>query len=104
MAFCRKLCGLVGQGVLKDSVIGRSNEAFQMLNSFRYMSTKLFVGGLSWGTDDQTLKEAFASFGNVIEARVITDRDTGRSRGFGFVSFESDQSASEAVAGMDGQV
>ncbi|XP_074575411.1 glycine-rich RNA-binding protein 4, mitochondrial-like [Curcuma longa] len=103
MAFCRKLCGLVGQGIRKDSIIGGSNESFQMLNSLRYMSTKLFVGSLSWSTDDNSLKEAFDSFGNVIEARVITDRDTGRSRGFGFVNFDSDESASNAVAGMDGR-
>ncbi|XP_074574035.1 glycine-rich RNA-binding protein 4, mitochondrial-like [Curcuma longa] len=103
MAFCRKLCGLVGQGVLKNSVIGRSNEAFQMLNSVRYMSATLFVGGLNWGTDNQTLKEAFSSYGNVTEARIVISRGTGRSRGFGFVSFESDQSASDAMAGMNGQ-
>ncbi|KAG6493065.1 hypothetical protein ZIOFF_048039 [Zingiber officinale] len=103
MAFCRKLSGLVGQGILKNSIIGGSNESFQMLNSVRYMSTKLFVGGLSWGTDDNALKEAFDSFGNVIEARVVTDRDTGRSRGFGFVNFDNDKSANDALAGMDGQ-
>ena len=50
------------------------------------MGNKLFVGGLSWGTDDQSLGEAFAAHGTVEEARVITDRDSGRSRGFGFVT------------------
>uniref|UniRef100_A0A7N0V781 RRM domain-containing protein n=1 Tax=Kalanchoe fedtschenkoi TaxID=63787 RepID=A0A7N0V781_KALFE len=73
-----------------------------MLNAVRDMSTKLFVGGLSWGTDDQSLKDAFSTYGEVIDARVITDRDTGRSRGFGFVSYADDQSASAAL-GMDGQ-
>jgi hypothetical protein len=67
------------------------------------MAKKLFVGGLSWGTTDQTLRQAFEAFGEVTEARVITDRETGRSRGFGFVSFSDDASADEAVAGMDGQ-
>jgi len=67
------------------------------------MSTKLFVGGLSWGTNDQSLKEAFSSFGEVTEARVITDRDTGRSRGFGFVNFSNSDDAKEAVTKMDGQ-
>ena len=53
------------------------------------MSNKLFVGGLSWGTDDQSLHEAFSQHGTVQEARVITDRETGRSRGFGFVTMSS---------------
>ncbi|WP_368902041.1 RNA recognition motif domain-containing protein, partial [Escherichia coli] len=44
-------------------------------------SSKIFVGGLSYGTDDQSLREAFAKYGDVVEARVILDRDTGRSRG-----------------------
>ncbi len=63
---------------------------------------KLFVGGLSWGTTDDTLREAFSRFGNVADAKVITDRETGRSRGFGFVSFDDDGAATEAVKQMDG--
>src|SRR5688572_9291600 len=49
------------------------------------MGTKLFVGGLSWNTSDEALREAFSAFGTVSEAKVISDRETGRSRGFGFV-------------------
>ncbi|MCA9544251.1 MAG: RNA-binding protein, partial [Myxococcales bacterium] len=49
------------------------------------MSNKLFVGGLAWATDDNSLRNAFESFGEVTEAKVILDRETGRSRGFGFV-------------------
>ncbi|XWS13357.1 hypothetical protein CRYUN_Cryun36dG0030700 [Craigia yunnanensis] len=77
-----------------------------MLNSIRCMSTsgkKLFIGGLSYGTDDQSLREAFSGFGDVTEARIIMDRDTGRSRGFGFVNFADDESASSALSAMDGQ-
>ncbi|KAJ1286806.1 hypothetical protein BS78_03G380300 [Paspalum vaginatum] len=74
-----------------------------VFNAARLMSTKLFVGGLSWGTNDQTLREAFSTFGEVTEARVITDRETGRSRGFGFVSFTSSDEAKSAVEQMDGQ-
>ncbi|KAJ6424200.1 hypothetical protein OIU84_025056 [Salix udensis] len=59
--------------------------------------------GLPWSTDDQTLRDAFSGYGEVTEARVIMDRETGRSRGFGFVSFDSTESASEAVSAMDGQ-
>jgi len=63
---------------------------------------KLFVGGLSWNTDDNGLKGAFDRFGEVVEAKVITDRDTGRSRGFGFVTFAEGEAASKAVEEMDG--
>ena len=66
------------------------------------MSSKLFVGGLSWGTDDQSLATAFESFGTVNEAKVITDRDSGRSRGFGFVTFSEASAATDAIAKMDG--
>ena len=51
------------------------------------MSNKLFVGGLAWATSDDTLRQHFETFGDVSEAKVITDRDTGRSRGFGFVTW-----------------
>ena len=66
------------------------------------MSNKLFVGGLSWDTDDHSLAAAFAPFGTVSEAKVISDRDTGRSRGFGFVTFETSDDAQKAIAEMDG--
>lgn len=67
------------------------------------MSKKLFVGGLSWDTSDASLNAAFERFGPVIEAKVITDRDTGRSRGFGFVTFEAPADADTAMEQMDGQ-
>lgn len=66
------------------------------------MPKKLFVGGLSWGTNDEGLRAAFEEFGPVTEARVITDRETGRSRGFGFVGFDSDDDAAKAQEAMDG--
>jgi cold-inducible RNA-binding protein len=66
------------------------------------MSSKLFVGGLSWETSDQSLAAAFQQFGPVTEAKVITDRDTGRSRGFGFVTFDAPADAEKAIAEMDG--
>ncbi|HSC85627.1 MAG TPA: RNA-binding protein [Polyangiaceae bacterium] len=66
------------------------------------MGKKLFVGGLSWGTDDQSLRSAFEKFGVVEEATVIADRDTGRSRGFGFVTFVDESAAEQAVNGMNG--
>lgn len=66
------------------------------------MSKKLFVGGLSWGTTDQGLSTAFAQYGDVLEAKVIMDRETGRSRGFGFVTFSDPGAADRAIAEMDG--
>ncbi len=65
------------------------------------MSKKLFVGSLSWNTDDNGLQEAFAPFGEISEAKVITDRDSGRSRGFGFVTFEDDEAADKAIAALN---
>ena len=66
------------------------------------MAKKLFVGGLSWDTNDDGLRQAFASYGEITEAKVITDRDTGRSRGFGFVTFAQDDDAKTAISKMDG--
>lgn len=67
------------------------------------MSKKLFVGGLAWATTDARLNEAFESFGSIIEAKVITDRETGRSRGFGFVTFTEESMAEAAMEAMNGQ-
>ena len=67
------------------------------------MGNKLFIGGLSWGTTDEDLQAAFGAFGTVTEAKVITDRETGRSRGFGFVTFSSSDEAAQAIAEMDGK-
>ncbi len=66
------------------------------------MSNKIFVGGLSWDTSDASLRQAFEAYGSVVEAKVISDRDTGRSRGFGFVTFESPADAQAAIEEMDG--
>ena len=62
------------------------------------MSNKLFVGGLAWATDSEALKTAFSEYGEVEEAKVVTDRDTGRSRGFGFVTFTDEEAAKNALA------
>ena len=68
------------------------------------MSTKLFVGSLSWNTTSNELRDAFAACGDVVDAKVITDRDTGRSRGFGFVTYESEQGATRAIETLDGSM
>ncbi|GMY32057.1 glycine-rich RNA-binding protein 2, mitochondrial-like [Fagus crenata] len=99
MAFCNKVGGLLRLNLSQN---GQAPIA-SMLNSVRYMSSKLFIGGLSYSTDEQSLKDAFSGFGDVVDAKVIVDRDTGRSRGFGFVNFTSDESATSALSAMDGQ-
>lgn len=66
------------------------------------MSSKLFVGGLSWDTNDAGLNQAFSRFGSVTDAKVILDRDTGRSRGFGFVTLGDATQAEAALREMDG--
>ena len=67
------------------------------------MAVKLFVGGLSFSTSSDRLREVFAAIGNVESARVVTDRDTGRSRGFGFVEMATEQDAQQAVSCLNGQ-
>ena len=61
------------------------------------MSKKLFIGSLAWGTTDDSLQAHFASCGTVASAKVVTDRDSGRSRGFGFVEFDDDKEADQAI-------
>jgi len=61
------------------------------------MATKLFVGSLSWNVNDDQLKDFFAAAGTVVSASVIVDRDTNRSKGFGFVEMSSDDEAKAAV-------
>ena len=64
---------------------------------------RCFVGGLAWATDSESLQLAFASYGDVVDSKVITDRETGRSRGFGFVTFSTEQSMLEAIENMNGK-
>ena len=63
---------------------------------------KLYVGNLSWNVNDDSLRAAFAEFGEVVSAQVAMDRMTGRSRGFAFVEFANAEDAAKAVAGLDG--
>jgi RNA recognition motif-containing protein len=67
------------------------------------MANKLFVGSLAWGTTDDSLNEFFAQVGTVVSAKVITDRDSGRSKGFGFVEMSTDEEAAKAVAELNGK-
>jgi RNA recognition motif-containing protein len=66
------------------------------------MAVKLFVGGLSFSTSTERLREVFAGIGNVESASVVTDRDTGRSRGFGFVEMTTNEEAEQAISRLNG--
>ena len=65
------------------------------------MSTKLFVGSLPWSVDDSALQKTFEVHGNVVSAKVVVDRATGRSRGFGFVEMESSTDAANAISALN---
>ncbi|HSX32763.1 MAG TPA: RNA-binding protein [Candidatus Saccharimonadales bacterium] len=67
------------------------------------MANKLFVGSLSYSVNDDQLAEAFAAAGKVKSAKVITDHDTGRSKGYGFVEMETDEEAQNAIKMLDGK-
>ena len=62
---------------------------------------KIYVGNLPWSVRDEQLKELFSSFGEIVDAVVITFRDTGKSKGFGFVEFADEKAATKAVSEMD---
>jgi len=68
------------------------------------VNNKLFVGSLPWSVDDAQLNEIFSAHGQVVSARVITDRETGRSRGFGFVEFADEASAAAALEATNGSM
>lgn len=67
------------------------------------MGKKLYVGNLPYSANDQALGDAFAEFGTVTSAKVIMDRDSGRSKGFGFVEMSTDEEASNAISKLNGQ-
>ncbi|XP_068665245.1 28 kDa ribonucleoprotein, chloroplastic-like [Aristolochia californica] len=66
-------------------------------------SCRLYVGNLPWSVNDARLEQAFSEFGKVVQARVVYDRDTGRSRGFGFVTMSLQAELDDAIQGLDGQ-
>jgi RNA recognition motif-containing protein len=67
------------------------------------MASKLFIGSLAWATNDDSLKDFFASAGTVVSASVIMDRETNRSKGFGFVEMSSDEEAKKAIDELNGK-
>jgi RNA recognition motif-containing protein len=69
-----------------------------------FMKNKLYVGGLPYSFDNNDLERLFSEFGAVVSAKVIMDRDTGRSKGFGFVEMGSDDEAQQAIKRLNGSV
>ena len=67
------------------------------------MSNKLFVGNLSFNTTENDLQDAFAAFGTVTEANLMMDRETGRARGFGFITMSTPEEAQKAIEGLNGK-
>jgi len=67
------------------------------------MGTKLYVGNLSYQTQEVDLRECFAAHGEVVSASIVTDRDTGRSRGFGFVEMADEAATQSAIQALNGQ-
>lgn len=67
------------------------------------MSNKIYVGNLSFNTGEASLREVFSKFGHVGSCKLITDKETGRSKGFGFVEMETNQSAQAAISSLDGR-
>ncbi len=67
------------------------------------MSNKIFVGSIAWATTEEGLKEFFSQAGNVVEVKIIKDKMTGKSRGFGFVTMETEEEARKAVEEFNGK-
>jgi len=77
----------------EDNVVSREEDHFGM---------KLYVGNLSYETSEDELRDTFAAYGDVASAKIITDRDTGRSKGFGFIEFNDDDAAKKAMSALNG--
>ncbi|GER45309.1 RNA-binding protein [Striga asiatica] len=107
MAFLNRVGALLKHNVSKHitPAFSASNPSFfQAIRSMSTnLTTKLFVGGLGYRTDEQTVRDHFSRYGDVDYVKIITDRETGYSRGFGFVTFSSAEAASSAIQGLDGQ-
>jgi len=67
-----------------------------------FVGTRIYVGNLPYSADDAQLQQLFAAYGTVVDARVITDRNTGQSKGFGFVEMSTEDEARNAIAGLNG--
>ncbi|KAE8700935.1 Glycine-rich RNA-binding protein 4 [Hibiscus syriacus] len=87
---------------LRRLITGSSKPSF-LLISRRGIASKLFVGGLSFYTTEKGLSDAFSQYGQVMEAKIVMDRVSDRSKGFGFVTYASEDEAEKAIAEMNGK-
>ncbi|KAH6806144.1 RNA binding family protein [Perilla frutescens var. frutescens] len=86
-----------------SSIVSPSSVIPALLIFSRGIASKLFVGGLSFYTDERGLTEAFSQYGQVVEAKIVMDRVSDRSKGFGFVTYASEDEAEKALAEMNGK-
>ncbi|MED6130603.1 hypothetical protein PIB30_002195 [Stylosanthes scabra] len=106
MAFLRRAGNILSQATTRKiaSDFCSINSVFRSVRRMSNApSSKLFIGGVSYSTDEQSLREVFGKYGDVVDARIIVDRDSGRSRGFGFITYSSVEEASSAIQALDGQ-
>jgi cold-inducible RNA-binding protein len=90
--------------MILDPVFGNSLWKAPVCRTVKHhMSNKLFVGNLSFNTTENSLNDAFAAFGTVTETNMMMDRETGRPRGFGFITMSSAEEAQKAIEGMNGK-
>ncbi|CAN8252032.1 unnamed protein product [Cochlearia groenlandica] len=104
MAFMSRFGNIMKQTLSKQLNGQVSLSSPSLFQAIRFMSSsKLFIGGMEYGMNEDSLREAFSKYGEVVDTKVILDRDTGRSRGFGFVTFTSTEAASSAIQALDGR-
>ncbi|XP_073290377.1 small RNA-binding protein 11, chloroplastic-like [Primulina huaijiensis] len=103
MAAMRNLSKNFMFGRISDPTSSLLSSSPAFLLSCRGIASKLFVGGLSYHTTEDGLSEAFSQYGQVIEATIVMDRVSDRSKGFGFVSYASEHEAEKAITEMDGK-
>ncbi|MFH1130335.1 MAG: RNA-binding protein [Pseudomonadota bacterium] len=89
------------------TVVGATPTVLTAIDTFQrevsVMGNKLYIGGLSWGTTEENLRQAFSQFGDLSEVSVAEDRYSGRSRGFGFITFVNAEDAQKAMSEMNGK-
>ncbi|XP_021728601.1 small RNA-binding protein 11, chloroplastic-like [Chenopodium quinoa] len=88
---------------MTSNSVGNPNSLPYSLLSRRGIASRLFVGGLSFYTTEKTLAEAFSQYGQVIQAKIVHDRVSDRSKGFGFVTYASEDEADKALTEMNGK-
>jgi RNA recognition motif-containing protein len=86
-----------------ERTVRASGPLFSHFEETKLMAKKLYVGNLSYSVDSSELEQLFGAHGQVLSAQVINDRDTGRSKGFGFVQMGSDEEAQAAITALNGQ-